>query len=48
MVPTVPHDIKDLSLASTGKLRIEWAGQSMPVLKLIGKRFAKEKPLKTT
>ena len=39
-------DIKDLSLAPKGKLRIEWAGQSMPVLKLIADRFAKEKPLK--
>jgi len=29
-----------------GKLRIEWAGQSMPVLKILEKRFAKEKPLK--
>lgn len=39
-------DIKNPSLATKGKLRIEWAGQSMPVLTLIGKRFAKEKPLK--
>jgi adenosylhomocysteinase len=40
------YDIKDLDLASTGSLRIEWADQSMPVLKSIRKRFAKEKPLK--
>lgn len=46
MAITVPHDIKDLSLAPSGKLKIEWAGNSMPVLKLIGERFAKEKPLK--
>jgi adenosylhomocysteinase len=39
-------DVKDLSLAPKGKLRIEWAGNAMPVLKLIGKRFTKEKPLK--
>ncbi|MBI5190250.1 MAG: adenosylhomocysteinase [Nitrospirae bacterium] len=39
-------DIKDMSLAETGKLRIEWANQNMPVLNLIKKRFAKEKPLK--
>ena len=39
-------DIKDPSLAKQGKLKIEWAGQSMPVLKLLEKRFAKEKPLK--
>lgn len=46
MVKLVPHDIKDLSAAAKGRLRIEWAGQSMAVLKLIEKRFAKEKPLK--
>ncbi len=42
----ISHDVKDLSLAPKGKLRVEWAGNQMPVLKLIGKRFAKEKPLK--
>jgi adenosylhomocysteinase len=40
------YDVKDLKLADKGKLRIEWANQSMPVLNLIKKRFAKEKPLK--
>ncbi|KKS81234.1 MAG: Adenosylhomocysteinase [Candidatus Wolfebacteria bacterium GW2011_GWC1_43_10] len=40
------YDVKDLSLANSGKLRIEWAGKSMPVLKLLEKRFLKEKPLK--
>ncbi|OGG23759.1 adenosylhomocysteinase [Candidatus Gottesmanbacteria bacterium RIFCSPLOWO2_01_FULL_43_11b] len=40
------HDVKDLSLAAQGKLKIEWAGRSMGVLKLLGKRFAKEKPLR--
>ena len=40
------YDVKDLGLAKTGQLRIEWAGQSMPVLNLIRRRFAKEKPLK--
>ncbi len=40
------YDVKDFALAAAGKLRIEWAGKSMEVLKLIGKRFAKEKPLK--
>ena len=39
-------DVKDLALAKVGKLRIEWAGNSMPVLKLIEKRFLKEQPLK--
>jgi len=39
-------DVKDLELAAKGKTRIEWAGQWMPVLNLIRKRFAEEKPLK--
>ncbi len=40
------YDVKDLNLAASGALRIEWANQSMPVLESIRKRFAKEKPLK--
>lgn len=40
------HDIKNIKLAKTGKLRIEWANEYMPVLKLIRKRFSKQKPLK--
>ncbi len=40
------YDIKDISLADEGKLRIEWAGQSMPVLRQIRERFKKEQPLK--
>src|SRR5512137_562723 len=40
------YDVKDLALAAKGKLRIEWAEQSMPVLRLIRKRFAIEQPLK--
>jgi adenosylhomocysteinase len=40
------YDIKDVKLAKEGLLRIEWANQSMPVLNNIGKRFAKQKPLK--
>ncbi|MBU2549253.1 MAG: adenosylhomocysteinase [Proteobacteria bacterium] len=39
------YDVKDLNLAGEGRLRIEWANQSMPVLNLIKKRFAREKPL---
>ena len=39
-------DVKNLSLAPEGKLRIEWASREMPVLQLIRDRFAKEKPLK--
>lgn len=44
-LPTVPHDVKDLSLAPKGKLRIEWAEMEMPVLRQIKQRFEKEKPL---
>jgi adenosylhomocysteinase len=39
------HDVKDLSLAERGKLRIEWADRTMPVLRQIRERFAREKPL---
>lgn len=39
------YDIKDLSLASSGGLRIEWAEQEMPVLRKIRARFVKERPL---
>jgi len=45
-VQTINHDVKDLALAEKGKLRIEWADNQMPVLKLIRQRFEKEKPLK--
>jgi len=38
-------DVKDLNLASAGRLRIEWAGRFMPVLQSIKKTFAREKPL---
>jgi adenosylhomocysteinase len=39
------YDIKDASLAREGKLRIDWAGKEMPVIKLIKERFVREKPL---
>lgn len=42
----IPHDVKDLNLASEGALRAEWAGREMPVLKSIRERFEKEKPLR--
>jgi adenosylhomocysteinase len=38
------YDVKDIKQAKDGKLRIEWAAQSMPVLNRIRQRFAKEKP----
>jgi len=39
------HDVKDLRLARAGQQRIEWAGNQMPVLQQIRRRFLKEKPL---
>ena len=40
------YDIKNLSLAKKGKLRIEWANEYMKVLESVRGRFRKEKPLK--
>ncbi len=39
------YDVRDLSLAREGRLRIDWAGKEMPVVKLIRQRFGKERPL---
>jgi len=43
---TFDYDIKDVSLAEKGRLRVEWAEMAMPVSKLIRSRFEKEQPLK--
>jgi adenosylhomocysteinase len=40
------YDVKDLALADEGKRRTEWAERSMPVLRQIRARFAREQPLK--
>ncbi len=40
------YDVKDIDLATSGRYKIEWAEQEMPVLRLIRERFAKEQPLK--
>ena len=40
------YDVKDLGLAAAGRQRIEWAGNQMPVVASILKRFSKERPLK--
>ncbi|UCH12716.1 MAG: adenosylhomocysteinase [Candidatus Omnitrophota bacterium] len=40
------YHVKDLKLAKKGRLRIEWAGNNMPVLKQITRNFEKTKPLK--
>jgi adenosylhomocysteinase len=44
--PPAPGDVKDLSLAEEGVRRIEWAAREMPVIGLIRRRFATEKPLR--
>ncbi len=38
--------VKDLDLAPSGRLRLEWAEREMPVLRQIRERFEAEKPLK--
>ncbi len=42
------YHIKDIALSPQGLNRIEWADQSMQVLRLIRERFEKEKPLQGT
>jgi len=39
------HHIKDERLSEVGRLRIEWAAKSMPVLNLIRERFLKDRSL---
>jgi adenosylhomocysteinase len=40
------YDVKDMSLAGTGRQRMEWAYREMPVVRQIRARFTAEKPLK--
>ncbi len=40
------YDVKDLSQAQAGRLRMEWAGRMMPVLGMIKRGFAKNKPFR--
>ena len=42
----VEHDVKNIALAAEGRLKIEWAELSMPVLRQVRERFSKEQPLK--
>jgi adenosylhomocysteinase len=39
------YDIKSIDLAEEGKLSVDWANKSMPVLNSVKKRFSEEKPL---
>jgi adenosylhomocysteinase len=43
--PGIDYDVKDLSLAPEGVLRIQWAAREMPVIGLIRERFRQERPL---
>lgn len=45
MKTTIPCDVTDIRQHAAGRLRIEWAALEMPVLELLRKRFAEEKPL---
>jgi adenosylhomocysteinase len=45
-VAMVEHDVRNIGLAAEGRLKIEWAEHSMPVLRQVRERFAKEQPLK--
>lgn len=40
----VESDIADLGLAQRGRARLDWAEANMPVLRGIGRRFARERP----
>lgn len=40
------YDLKDLSQAEAGRLKIEWASKSMPVLNLIKEKFKQDQPLR--
>ena len=42
---TIASDIKDAGRAAEGQDRMDWAVREMPVLRQIGERFAKERPL---
>ena len=44
-VSKTDHDIKDAGLADEGRRRTEWAERSMPVLRQLAERFARERPL---
>ncbi len=39
------YDVKSLDLAATGRARIEWAYQEMPVLRGLQQRFGTQRPL---
>ena len=44
-VKDTPGEVRNLSLAEHGALRVQWAAREMPVLKLIRERFLRQRPL---
>ncbi|WP_116244921.1 adenosylhomocysteinase [Nocardiopsis sp. FIRDI 009] len=43
---TVPsHEVADLGLSAAGVRRVDWAERSMPVLRSVRERFARDRPL---
>lgn len=44
-MPAIHYDIKDISQADQGNLRINWALNEMPVMRSLMERFARERPL---
>ena len=40
------HQIKDINLAPSGELKIDWVRKNMPILRSIEEDFKKTKPLK--
>ena len=45
-MPSVAHDIKDLSLSEEGSRLVDWADRDMPVLREIRGRFEQEQPFR--
>jgi adenosylhomocysteinase len=46
MTTTENYKVKDISLAKTGQLRVDWAKSHMPVLAGLVKKYKEEQPLK--
>jgi adenosylhomocysteinase len=46
MQKLLKNDVKNLKLAKSGRLKIEWANRQMDVLRLIREKFAAKKPLR--
>ena len=42
----VSHKIENINLSKTGKDRVDWARQNMPILQSLKKRFSKTLPFR--